>query len=299
MVLLSLFAGFTIALLSMIGEYVVRTLNDGQHRRRRYHVVRAGRPDEPSLPGRRRPALRHDLPPRRCSPATREIAMARPARPEPKVFLSPRAGRRRRRTRARSSPTPAPPSCSARRAPATSRSPRRPTGWPTALGEPQIVVQLRDPVARAVSNWSFSRDHGVERPAARRGAARATSTARCRGTRSASSVSPFAYLERGRYADDLAPLARRGSDRSACSSSRRCSRSPTGSASSTRWLGVDADVRPDAGASRSTPARATRRRARRRAGRRGCATTSRQRRGAGRAARPRAALAPTRLERTH
>src|SRR3712207_7986704 len=30
------------------------------------------------------------------------------------------------------------------------------------LGRPRIVVQLRDPVARAVSNWGFSRGHGLE-----------------------------------------------------------------------------------------------------------------------------------------
>ena len=72
-----------------------------------------------------------------------------------------------------------------------------------ALGEPQIVVQLRDPVARAVSNWSFSRDHGVERrPLAE--ALRANLDGPVPWDPEASSVSPFAYLERGRYAGDVA-----------------------------------------------------------------------------------------------
>ena len=63
---------------------------------------------------------------------------------------------------------------------------------------------LRDPVARAVSNWRFSTDHGLEKrplePALRDNLA-----APAAWDPGATSVSPFAYLERGRYADHLRP----------------------------------------------------------------------------------------------
>ncbi len=72
------------------------------------------------------------------------------------------------------------------------------------LGRAEIVVSLRDPVARAVSNWLFSTSNGLES----RSLADALED-NLAGPRpwdqSATSVSPFAYLERGRYADYLDP----------------------------------------------------------------------------------------------
>ena len=72
------------------------------------------------------------------------------------------------------------------------------------LGEAEIVVQLRDPVKRAVSNWRFSTHHGVEdRPLDQ------ALTENLEGPRDwdrgKTSVSPFAYLERGRYTAYLQP----------------------------------------------------------------------------------------------
>jgi hypothetical protein len=72
------------------------------------------------------------------------------------------------------------------------------------LGPADIVVQLRDPVARAVSNWRFSSAHGLEdRPLAQ------ALGDNLQGSREwdpeRSSVSPYAYLERGRYLDYLEP----------------------------------------------------------------------------------------------
>ena len=92
--------------------------------------------------------------------------MARPARPEPKVFLLRRARRRGAATgTARpTSPTPPTSACWARRAPATSRTRRRPTrARGRARATPLVVAMLRDPVARAVSNWRFSTDNGFEK----------------------------------------------------------------------------------------------------------------------------------------
>lgn len=70
------------------------------------------------------------------------------------------------------------------------------------LGDPLIVVQVRDPVVRAVSNWRFSTDHGLEdRPL------EAVLAANLEGPLpwdpERTSVSPYAYLERGRYTDYL------------------------------------------------------------------------------------------------
>jgi hypothetical protein len=173
-----------------------------------------------------------------------EIAMARPARPEPKVFLREH-----------------PPDADAYRAEffahvrdelllgekSTSylESPEAPGRIAATLGSPQVVVQLRDPVARAVSNWSFSRDHGVEqRPLAE--ALRADLTAPQEWDRAASSVSPFAYVSRGRYVTDLVRWTERFDVHvqfleELVSDTDRVVGDLFG------WLGVDADVRPDVG----------------------------------------------------
>ena len=72
------------------------------------------------------------------------------------------------------------------------------------LGEIHVLAILRDPVKRAISNWRFSTDNGLE--------TRSLETAlseNLAGPRewdpSRTSVSPFAYLERGRYVDYLDP----------------------------------------------------------------------------------------------
>lgn len=72
----------------------------------------------------------------------------------------------------------------------------------TTLGAPSVVVVLRDPVQRAVSNWRFSTDHGLETRDLDE-ALRADLDDEQPWDRATSSVSPFAYLRRGRYADHL------------------------------------------------------------------------------------------------
>ena len=72
------------------------------------------------------------------------------------------------------------------------------------LGEAHVVAVLRDPVERAVSNWRFSTKHGLEtRPLEE--ALRADLEAEQPWDRTATSVSPFAYVRRGRYLDHLEP----------------------------------------------------------------------------------------------
>jgi hypothetical protein len=70
------------------------------------------------------------------------------------------------------------------------------------LGEAHVVAVLRDPVERAVSNWRFSTKHGLEtRPLEI--ALRDNLVQPAPWDPTLSSVSPFAYLERGRYMDYL------------------------------------------------------------------------------------------------
>lgn len=74
----------------------------------------------------------------------------------------------------------------------------------SVLGRAEIVVQLRDPIARAVSNWRFSTKNSLEdRPLTQ------ALEESLEGPRvwdpSLTSVSPYTYLERGRYIDHLEP----------------------------------------------------------------------------------------------
>ncbi|MCF6379265.1 sulfotransferase domain-containing protein [Nocardioides KLBMP 9356] len=80
--------------------------------------------------------------------------------------------------------------------------PEAPGRAAAALGDPLVLVVLRDPVQRAISNWRFSTDHGLET----RGLEEAL-LADLAGEQpwdpGTSSVSPFAYVRRGRYVDHL------------------------------------------------------------------------------------------------
>ena len=134
-----------------------------------------------------------------------DIAMAQPARPEPKVFMSDDlAGRglawyeltyfahaTTEQLWGEKSTSYIEDVSAAGRA------------W-AVLGEAEIVVQLRDPVQRAISNWRFSTQHGVEDRSLKKALTENLDGPRDwdRGT---TSVSPFAYLERGRYTAYLQP----------------------------------------------------------------------------------------------
>lgn len=137
--------------------------------------------------------------------AHEEITMARPARPEPKVFCDPVASAQGldwyRETyfgHAGSEQVLGEKSTSYLEdasAPARARA---------MLGPAHVVVMLRDPVQRAVSNWQFSTEHGLEsRPLET--ALRENLEGETPWDAQRTSVSPFAYLERGRYMDYLTP----------------------------------------------------------------------------------------------
>ena len=134
-----------------------------------------------------------------------EIAMAQPARPEPKVFMSSElAGRGVLWYRdsyfahATTETLYGEKSTSyIEDAEAAGRA------W-AVLGEAEIVVQLRDPVERAISNWRFSTSHGVEDRPLEQALTENLDGPR-EWDRGRTSVSPFAYLERGRYTAYLHP----------------------------------------------------------------------------------------------
>jgi hypothetical protein len=134
-----------------------------------------------------------------------DVAMARPARPEPKVFLSDELTDRGVEwydatyfSHAHPGQLLGDKSTSYLEDPAAAARARR------MLGEPGVVVVLRDPVARAVSNWRFSTDHGRETRPAEEALTASLSEQRAWDP-ATSSVSPFAYLERGRYVEHLVP----------------------------------------------------------------------------------------------
>lgn len=173
-----------------------------------------------------------------------EIAMARPARPEPKVFLSDELAGRGREWYLQTyfghttdEELLGEKSTSyLEYAEAADRAAR-------VLGDPLILVQLRDPVERARSHWAFSTDAGLEtRPLADALAANLEGPLPWDPERT--SVSPYAYLERGRYVDYLRPwLDRFGADLTVLFLEELTS-SPAAVGELYGRLGVDATFRP-------------------------------------------------------
>ncbi|MEP6527993.1 MAG: sulfotransferase domain-containing protein [Nocardioidaceae bacterium] len=132
-----------------------------------------------------------------------DITMARPARPEPKFFLAPESEARGLEwyrgayfSHATSQSLLGEKSTSYLEDAQAARRAASVLGWA------EIVVLLRDPVARAVSNWRFSTANGLEdRPLAQ---ALTENLDRARDWDAhLTSVSPYAYVERGRYVDYL------------------------------------------------------------------------------------------------
>jgi len=66
--------------------------------------------------------------------------------------------------------------------------------------DPTIIVMLRDPIERAISNYLFSKENGLE---SRDIKSALLSDTKNRETVSGVSVSPFAYISRGQYLRDI------------------------------------------------------------------------------------------------
>lgn len=134
-----------------------------------------------------------------------QVAMARPARPEPKVFLSDELADRGadwyRRTYFAHADGEL---LLGEKSTSYLEDPRAPERAARVLGDVHVIAMLRDPVERAVSNWRLSTDHGFEsRPLEQ---ALWDNLAEARPWDAGqTSVSPFAYLERGRYDHYLQP----------------------------------------------------------------------------------------------
>ena len=134
-----------------------------------------------------------------------DVTMARPSPPEPKVFcdadLSARGIDWYHRTWFAHA---AGEQLLGDKSTSYLEDPEAPSRAAAMLGEPEVVVLLRDPVRRAVSHWRFSTASGFE--------TRDLDEALLADLRedqpwdpARSSVSPFAYLRRGRYDAQLAP----------------------------------------------------------------------------------------------
>ena len=172
------------------------------------------------------------------------IAMAEPARPEPKVLLDPSRVARGvewyRATyfpHAREGQLLGEKSTSYLDVPAAADAARQ------LFGDPMVLIQLRDPVARAVSHWSFSTEQGVERrPLAEVLEANLEGPLPWDG--SGASVSPFAYLERGRYAEHLLPWLAEHGDRVRIQFLEDLVAPPGTLGDTYEWLGVDPGPRP-------------------------------------------------------
>jgi hypothetical protein len=142
-----------------------------------------------------------------------EIAMARPSRPEPKVFLDRdrwRRGLQWYRGTYFDAALADRPAAQLLAEKSTSYLEHASAAAAAAevLGSAEIVVLLRDPVERAISNWRFSAANGLEdRPLER---ALRENLVRARPwDPQTTSVSPYAYLERGRYVEYLRPWLER------------------------------------------------------------------------------------------
>lgn len=134
-----------------------------------------------------------------------QIAMARPARPEPKIFCSDElADRGADWYRSTYFAHVTDERLLGEKSTSYLEDPLASSRVLRTLGAVEIGVMLRDPLQRAVSNWRFSTDNGLEtRPLAR--ALRENLAAPTPWDPGATSVSPFAYVERGRYAGRLGP----------------------------------------------------------------------------------------------
>jgi hypothetical protein len=171
-----------------------------------------------------------------------QVAMARPARPEPKFFLDPQQWQRGidwYRQTYFSGRTAA---VLGEKSTSYMESPDAAARAGQMLGSAQIIAVLRDPVARAVSNWRFSSASGLE--------TRPLDVALAENLRAPqpwdptkTSVSPFAYLERGRYVDHLAAWAEHFGQQLHVLFTDEVT-DPAGPATVYRLLGVDAGYRP-------------------------------------------------------
>lgn len=169
-----------------------------------------------------------------------DIAMARPMRPEPKYFLRPGADDAEAYRAEFFAGAGA--SLLGEKSTSYIEHPGAAARIARCLPGARVVFMLRDPVERAISNWRFSVANGLE-PLALDEALDAEAGRTVAGDAAGVSVSPFAYVARGRYVDYLAPWREAfGDDRMRL----LVTESTVGDEAAIRdlldWLGVDPDV---------------------------------------------------------
>ena len=175
-----------------------------------------------------------------------QIAMARPTRPEPKVFLDDLAPGQDRSWYVRTWFGHATPG-QVLGEKSTSYLDR-----PDAIGrihdllgdDVPLVVQLRDPVARAVSHWRFSTQGGLEQRSLSEALA-ANLEGPLPWDPGSTSVSPYAYLERGRYAEALRPWLDAFGDRVRVQLLEDLLADPSRFAETLTHVGVDPGLAPE------------------------------------------------------
>jgi hypothetical protein len=134
-----------------------------------------------------------------------DVAMNQPERPEPKVFMSAElTGRGLDWYRSTYFAHVTTETLLGEKSTSYIESPEAADRAAETFGDAAVIVLLRDPVERAVSNWRFSSDNGYEeRPL--EAALRENLRASRPWIPGVTSVSPYLYLERGRYATYLPP----------------------------------------------------------------------------------------------
>lgn len=177
-----------------------------------------------------------------------DITMARPARPEPKVFMSAElTARGAQWYRSTYFAHASAESVLGEKSTSYLEDPVAPARAAAVLGRPEIVAVLRDPVERAVSNWRFSTDHGLEtRPLDSALRANLTGGPEPDWDPRETSVSPYAYLERGRFADLLGPWLDQFPDTAHILFLAELLAGPQALAGLYADLGVDPTFRPEA-----------------------------------------------------
>ena len=140
-----------------------------------------------------------------------QIEMARPLRPEPKHFLSDDAGVDTAEYRRRWFGAEPGARVLGEKSTSYVEHPDALDRINAVLPQSRFLVMLRDPVWRAVSHYRFSRQNGLEHLPLEEAL---TAEAESRDwDPDATSVSPHAYLSRGRYIDRLGPWLNATGDR--------------------------------------------------------------------------------------
>lgn len=169
-----------------------------------------------------------------------DIAMARPMRPEPKYFL--RAGPDDAMAYRAEFFAGADVALLGEKSTSYIEHPEAAARIAHCLPGARVVFMLRDPVERAISNWRFSVANGLETLPLDEAldAERGRTVA---GDAAGASVSPFAYVARGRYVDYLAPWRKAfGGDRMKLLVTEATVGDPRAVRDLLGWLGVDPEV---------------------------------------------------------